>query len=346
MSVDIRDRVEGSLFGAALGDAVGLSTEFLTKAEVPAVLDAAGRVAFPAFPRNQHSMRWREGDWTDDTDQMVLIMDALVEAKRCDEGMAAAACGFATRLLEWGHHGFPELGDQGGLGIGRTVYTCMTDPEFTRTPHAVAEKVWESMNRNAAANGGVMRTAATGLVDLMGEAGEEAVVQTTRAMCRVTHHDTRCIASCLAIAIAVRRLARGDAPADALQAAIAAGRNAFGPDADARHVADYERYASAKTVQELQLDEPAAIGYTFKTMGAGLWGLRQLVDAPEKDFKTTIEAVVKEAGDADTNAAVCGAVLGAHIGLARLPADWLGSLLHREWLQKRAATFIDQVVLP
>lgn len=52
--------------------------------------------------------------------------------------------------------------------------------------------------------------------------------------------------------------------------------------------------------------------YTLKCFGCGLYGMRS-----QADFKTTIRAVTVEAGDADTNAAVCGAVLGAKIGTLR-----------------------------
>ncbi len=51
----------------------------------------------------------------------------------------------------------------------------------------------------------------------------------------------------------------------------------------------------AKNVKDLKLDDAAKIGYTFKTMGCGFYGLLQ-----GRDFRTTIMEVVMEAGDADT----------------------------------------------
>ena len=44
------------------------------------------------------------------------------------------------------------------------------------------------------------------------------------------------------------------------------------------------------------------------------------------DFKMAIQAVSMEAGDADSNAAVAGALLGARLGYQNLPQDWLKEL--------------------
>ena len=37
--------------------------------------------------------------------------------------------------------------------------------------------------------------------------------------------------------------------------------------------------------------------------------------------------------DADTTAAVCGQVAGAHYGASAIPADWLGKLAMRELIE-------------
>ena len=42
----------------------------------------------------------------------------------------------------------------------------------------------------------------------------------------------------------------------------------------------------AKNLKELKLDESKKIGYTYKTLGAGFWALRQ------KDFRTALQEIV------------------------------------------------------
>lgn len=48
------------------------------------------------------------------------------------------------------------------------------------------------------------------------------------------------------------------------------------------------------SLKDMKLDDRQTIGYTFKALGAGFYGLRKGVD-----FRQTITEVIMEAGDAD-----------------------------------------------
>lgn len=61
------------------------------------------------------------------------------------------------------------------------------------------------------------------------------------------------------------------------------------------------------------------------------------------DFKSTIVSIVSECGDADTNAAVAGALLGAYYGYNKLPQDWLEALPHKKWLDSIVDKFISKL---
>ena len=39
-----------------------------------------------------------------------------------------------------------------------------------------------------------------------------------------------------------------------------------------------------------------------------------------------------QAGDADTNGAVAGALLGCKLGASEIPDSWLAGLKHKDWL--------------
>lgn len=49
-------------------------------------------------------------------DQLILILDMLL-----GHSGAVDKLDFAKRLSYWVRHGFPELGDAGGMGLGATV---------------------------------------------------------------------------------------------------------------------------------------------------------------------------------------------------------------------------------
>jgi len=90
----------------------------------------------------------KTGDWTDDTDQMILILDSLLE-----HNLQADRVDFAKRLYHWMDFGFEELGDAGGCGIGFTVHRVLTHKVFLEDPHEAARQIWEKYDKNLAANG-------------------------------------------------------------------------------------------------------------------------------------------------------------------------------------------------
>ena len=105
----------GCAYGQALGDAYGLSTEFETSERIAENYPKKSKlIPFPDYKLTGHSCRWVQGDWTDDTDQWILILETILESN-ADEKV------FARKLKDWIHHGFPVLGDQGGMGLGANV---------------------------------------------------------------------------------------------------------------------------------------------------------------------------------------------------------------------------------
>ncbi len=62
-----------------------------------------------------------------------------------------------------------------------------------------------------------------------------------------------------------------------------------------------------------------------------------------KNFLQIIEEVISEGGDADTNAAVGGALMGCFIGYKNLPKDWIETFEHRDWLDQKVTTFINTI---
>ncbi|CAF5177449.1 unnamed protein product, partial [Rotaria magnacalcarata] len=96
------------------------------------------------------SRRWKRGDWTDDTDQWILILDTLTEGKG-DEKV------FAKKLKRWIENGFREVGDSVGMGLGANVQQVVYSDGYLTDPLKISEMVWERSNRQAAPNGAVMR---------------------------------------------------------------------------------------------------------------------------------------------------------------------------------------------
>mmetsp|Transcript_62960 Transcript_62960/g.148331 ORF Transcript_62960/g.148331 Transcript_62960/m.148331 type:complete len:161 (+) Transcript_62960:1063-1545(+) len=119
---------------------------------------------------------------------------------------------------------------------------------------------------------------------------------------------------------------------------MATARLPAGAEADLRA---HWALSEGESVAGLRLDDTSSgIGYTFKCLGAALWALRHCQTGPgvdgEAEFTRVVRAIVREGGDADTNACVAGAVVGCRLGFSQLPAGWVAELPHASWLEAHA----------
>ena len=80
MERELIDRFRGCLYGQAIGDALGLGTEFMTDEDI-AWKYPHGLQHYKQIYQDRHRKRWEIGDWTDDTDMMLCIADAVIEDK-------------------------------------------------------------------------------------------------------------------------------------------------------------------------------------------------------------------------------------------------------------------------
>ena len=145
----IKERFLGTIFGQAVGDALGLSTEFMSKQEVDQFYPN-GIEDYSQIVQDDHRRRWQRGDWTDDTDMMLCILDSFVACQKVD------ILDIARRFKEWMMNG--------GMGIGRHTYNVMALGDYTSNPQKAAEIIWKMGKKKAAANGAVMRTSVVGLM--------------------------------------------------------------------------------------------------------------------------------------------------------------------------------------
>ena len=145
----IKERFLGTIFGQAVGDALGLSTEFMSKQEVDRFYPN-GIEDYSQIVQDDQRRRWQRGDWTDDTDMMLCILDSFVACQKVD------ILDIARRFKEWMMNG--------GMGIGRHTYNVMALGDYTSNPQKAAEIIWKMGKKKAAANGAVMRTSVVGLM--------------------------------------------------------------------------------------------------------------------------------------------------------------------------------------
>jgi ADP-ribosylglycohydrolase len=305
------NRIKGVFYGQAIGDALGLGTEFLNKGEV-AQYYPGGLTDYTQIIQDKHRIRWSIGDWTDDTDQFLCISNAIMRAKAVDEFI------FAEELFKW-FKGNP-------MGIGKTVYKVLSIPQFALFPHKAAEIYWKISKGKNASNGAIMRTSILGTFTFW---DYDKVIQHTEKIARVTHWDNRCVGSSVIITLIIAHLIYESKVLGIDEI------NSIGEKYDSR-INEYVALALNKQIESLNLDEPNSIGYTLKALSAGLWAYFNA-----NSFEEGILKIIQEGGDADTNACIAGSVLGAKFGFTSIPNKYVSGLKNHNELEETFNRYIE-----
>ena len=295
------DLLKGTIYGQAIGDALGLGTEGMTDEDM-AWKYPVGISHYSDIFQDRHRKRWKIGDWTDDTDMMLCIANAVVKDKGVDFNH------IARNFKEW------ACGEP--MGIGENTYNVLSFDDYVERPFEVSKMIWEMSHRKSAANGGLMRTSIVGLFP-------KAVEECAAKICRLTHYDPRCVGSCVIVSQLIHSLVYDDAPIGYDQM-IEIGRKY-----DGRIEKYIDLAINNDHIEALELQDWDSMGYTLKTLAAGLWAYWHA-----QSFEDGLLAVVRAGGDADTNAAVACAILGAKFGFHAIPSGYVDGLLYREQLDE------------
>jgi ADP-ribosylglycohydrolase len=286
-----RGRARGALLGLAVGDALGTTLEF-------EVRDAP---SFPTLATGPHReivgggpFGLPPGQVTDDT-QMACCIAASLGA----HGTFVVE-DVARRYVEWHGHAFD---------VGNQTAAALRAIAAGRDPRTAGRDVWEQNGRRPAGNGSLMRTAAIG-VFFAEDLG--ALRRAARADSEITHFDPRCVEACIAFdaAIASGVASAGDANAmwSAARAEIESAELAR--DLDLARAEDPDLFSEEVHLHRHQ-------GFVRVAFRLAFW---ELLHAPS--LEAALVDVVNRGGDADTNGAVAGALLGARYGEDAIPARW------------------------
>ena len=303
------DKIKGTIYGQAIGDALGLGTEFMDDYDM-AWKYPNGLTHYGEIYQDRHRRRWEIGDWTDDTDMMLCIANAIIK----DKGVNLTT--IAQNFKDWAN-GVP-------MGIGANTYKVLMFGDYVEHSLDVSRKVWELSRYQSAANGGLMRTSIVGL--LPGN-----IERSAADICRLTHYDPRCVGSCVIVSELIHAHVYG-LPIPTYEQIKMISRKY-----DDR-IVEFITLSQNEDIKALDLQEEGSIGYTLRTLSAGLWAYWHT-----ETFQDGLLAVVRAGGDADTNAAVACSILGAKFGFNAIPSEYVDGLIYRDQLDevvKGMANFI------
>lgn len=283
-----------------------------------------------------------------------MIILGFLHDSSITSNLGKVAHDFASRLQIWIEQGLLAL-DRHPCGIGALVGSVVRHPKYLEKPFDLATKAWIKTARHVAPNGSLMRTHPIGVI-CIGFPEEEAW-EVSIAVGRTTHVDPRCVVACCISVGIIRGLLRGEIfleehVNEAVERAyewVLSQPDLMNPGLDPalteqdirRHLdrKEFDRHVYATTLVQLDLDNETAMGYVYKCLGSAILTLRLAMRATAKSqipspkiFEDLMTDLIMEGGDADTNGAAAGALLGAFLGNANLPPHWANGLAHKEWL--------------
>jgi ADP-ribosylglycohydrolase len=314
-------RARGALYGLAVGDALGMPTQMLSRSQIQA---RYGTITWfePAPPDHPIAAGQPAGAVTDDTEQAVLLGRLLTRGPIRPRELA-------TALVEW-ERGMAERGSLDLLG-----------PSTKRAVAAVLAGADPAQaGRYGDTNGAAMRIAPVGIAT-RGPGLVDAVV----AASSVTHDTGIALAGAAAVAAVVSAGIDGASFTAALPPALAAAREASGrghwvagADVAARIewavglVGGLPPEAAAERIYTL-------VGTSLATQESVPAAFAVLAAVPDDPWQACLLAA-SLGGDCDTIGAMAGAMGGATAGIEAFPAGAI-EVIDRQGLD--LATLADEL---
>ncbi|VVP96084.1 ADP-ribosyl-[dinitrogen reductase] glycohydrolase [Pseudomonas fluorescens] len=303
------NRALGAFYGLALGDALGMPTQSLSRAEIKTRFGEIRNLQ-DAGPDQPIAANMPKGSITDDTEQAILVGQLLIDgAGRIEASL------LAQRLIEW-EAAMQAKGSQDLLG-----------PSTKRAIEMIlAGHSAEEAGRYGTTNGAAMRITPVGIAADV--ADPEPFIDAVVQACQVTHNTTLGISSAAAVAAVVSAGINGMDLGEALNLGQQIALQAAGHGHWVAGGRIASRISWARTLS-VDSDRAMLADLLYDVIGTSVasqesvvvsFALAQQVAIGEMNAFEALCMAASLGGDTDTIAAMLGAMLGACLGLGIWPA--------------------------
>lgn len=247
----------------------------------------------------------KAGEWTDDTSMALCLAVSLLKEEGFDPQDQM------DRYCRWQEEGY--LSSNGRcFDIGNTVAGALRRYRNTGEPFSGSKDPY------TAGNGSVMRLAPVPMYyieDL------EEVVHYSGESSRTTHGAREAVDGCRLYGRMIAIALRGGSKEEVL----------FSNEFREGDLAPAIAAIAAGDYGDKGEDDIRGSGYVVASLEAALWCFLHT-----RSYEEAILRAVNLGEDADTTAAICGQIAGAHYGIEGIPSGWLGKLAKREYIEEVA----------
>jgi ADP-ribosyl-[dinitrogen reductase] hydrolase len=301
---------KGLLFGIAIGDALGVPVEFMSRKH----LQANPVMSMRAYGTHHQPA----GTWSDDTAMSMLLVEQIIEGYEVQK-LADRFCNW-YQYNDWTSHG--QIFDMG-------VATRNAMDKLCKGVSALQSGECDDYSNG---NGSLMRILPLA-VHLQNRPIDERF-RVVKEVSGITHAHIRSVIGCFFAVEFVISLLKEKDKCDAYYETQ-------------NLVRDYLHLINIKTseielynrilfddISCMQEDEIFSSGYVLHTLEASLWAFLRT-----NSFKEAVLQAVNLGDDADTIGSITGGFAGLFYGFEQIPNEWVETLAKREKIEELAVRF-------
>lgn len=317
----MKQKIFGALYGAIVGDALGVPVEFRLRNELKEnpVKDMLGYGTYN-LPK---------GSWSDDSSMILCLADSIGKLKSIDYD------DIMKRFWEWCRHS-KYTPDNYTFDVGLTCHAALMNYHNKMKPVECGLK-----NEKDNGNGSLMRISPLPFY-LLKNFGENAMekqeaFELIGNVSKLTHAHEIAVLGCDIYCSIMMEILKGARSKSDIQGNWLSKIGAFvrnNPEFEyANEKYDRMFHISFKNIPE---DEIKSSGYVVDTLEAAFWCFLNT-----ENYADCVLKAVNLGSDTDTVACVAGSIAGAYYG--EIPEEWIKSIRNKKFVDKIINQFAEAV---
>lgn len=307
-----QDQLKGAIYGLLVGDAVGVSYEFLLAEQLPAYDQ------IEMLPPNNFAKTYPHipvGTWSDDGAQALCLLDSLLYKNKMDTE------DFMKRICNWYQCGY--------MAVDFQVFDVGVQTAEAIRNYLSGVPLLQVANNDVLANGNgsLMRVLP---LAIWHQGSDIQLIEDAYAQSHVTHAHLRSKVCCALYCLWARSILNGLDIEAAWSDAVTKLR-AYLKDKP-EDLEQLEYY-----IRPDELEKGTGSGYVVDCLKSARYALKQTT------YQDVIKTAIAFGRDTDTTACVAGGIAGLYFGFDSIPESWLAQLRAKDLVEPLLAKLLCNV---
>ncbi|MDO6645968.1 ADP-ribosylglycohydrolase family protein [Acinetobacter guillouiae] len=307
-----QDQLKGAIYGLLVGDAVGVSYEFLLAEQLPAYDQ------IEMLPPNNFAKTYPHipvGTWSDDGAQALCLLDSLLYKNKMDTE------DFMKRICNWYQCGY--------MAVDFQVFDVGVQTAEAIRNYLSGVPLLQVANNDVLANGNgsLMRVLPLAILH---QGSDIQLIEDAYAQSHVTHAHLRSKVCCALYCLWARSILNGLDIAAAWSDAVTKLRAYLKDKPDDLEQLEYY-------IRPDELEKGTGSGYVVDCLKSARYALKQTT------YQDVIKTAIAFGRDTDTTACVAGGIAGLYFGFDSIPESWLAQLRAKDLVEPLLTKLLSNV---